>query len=192
MDFTSEQELLRDSVRRTCVRHGGTDVVRKYENDPLGYPPALWAAFGELGLHGLVIDEEHGGSGMTMVDAAIVYEELGRALAPTPHFVSCLLAAGAIGRLGDSAQRERWLPRIASGESVVTIAWLEAGGGFGQAGINVVARSDGDGDGYRLDGVKWHVPYARAAETLLVLARADDDLVLALVDTAADGVQLEQ
>src|SRR3954471_23857857 len=160
MDFTSEQELLRDSVRRTCVRHGGTDVVRKYENDPLGYPPALWAAFGELGLHGLVIDEEHGGSGMTMLDAAIVYEELGRALAPTPHFVSCVLAAGALQRLGDDATKQRWLPRISSGEAILTVGWLEPEGGFGEAGVGTTAKPDGDG--YRLDGVKWHVPFARA------------------------------
>src|SRR4051812_34723919 len=100
MDFTPEQELLRESVRRTCGRHSGTDVVRKLENDPVGFSPALWSALGELGLLGLTIDEEHGGSGMTMVEAAVVYEELGRALVPSPHFVSCVLAAGALARRG--------------------------------------------------------------------------------------------
>jgi alkylation response protein AidB-like acyl-CoA dehydrogenase len=190
MDFTPEQDLLRDSVRRTCARHSGTDVVRKYENDPLGYPPALWSALGELGLHGLVVDEEHGGSGMTMLDAAIVYEELGRALAPTPHFVSCVLAAGVIKRLGTTEQRERWLPRIAAGEAVVSVGWLEPSGGFGENGVSLAARHDGDG--YVLDGTKWHVPYARAAEALIVLARDDGGIVVALVDSGADGVQLEQ
>jgi alkylation response protein AidB-like acyl-CoA dehydrogenase len=190
MDFTPEQELLRDSVRRTCQRHSGTDVVRKYENDPVGYPPALWSAFGELGLHGLVVDEEHGGSGMTMVEAAIVYEELGRALAPSPHFVSCVLAAGIIGRIGSDELKQSLLPRIASGDAVVSVAWLEPGGGFGPAGVTLAARRDGDG--YRLTGTKWHVPYARAAEALVVLARDGDDVVLVLVDPGADGVQLEQ
>ena len=89
MDFTPEQELLRDSVRRTCERHGGLDAVRKLENDPLGYSPALWTQLAELGVLGVMIDEEYGGSGMTMVDAAVIYEELGRALVPSPHFVSC-------------------------------------------------------------------------------------------------------
>src|SRR5690348_16085287 len=58
LDLTSEQELLRESVRRTCERHCGVDVVRKLENDPIGYSPALWSALGELGLHGLTIPED--------------------------------------------------------------------------------------------------------------------------------------
>jgi len=100
MDFTPEQELLRDSVRRTCTRHGGLDLTRKLENDAVGYSPALWAGLAELGLLGLTLPEEHGGSGMTMLDAAIVYEELGRALVPSPHFVTCVLSAGVLTRVG--------------------------------------------------------------------------------------------
>src|SRR3954447_15182363 len=145
MDFTPEQDLLRESVRRTCARHSGTDVVRKLENDPVGFSPALWSALGELGLLGLTIDEEHGGSGMTMVDAAVVYEELGRALVPSPHFVSCVLAAGVLARAGNEAQQSSWLPRIASGESIVTIAWLEPDGGFTERGVQALATADGDG-----------------------------------------------
>src|SRR3954469_10897984 len=108
MDLTPEQALLRDSVRRPCARHGGLDLARKLENDAIGYSPALWSALGELGLLGLTIDEEHGGSGMTMLDAALVYEELGRAIVPSPHFVSCVIAAGTVARLGDDAQRAEW------------------------------------------------------------------------------------
>jgi alkylation response protein AidB-like acyl-CoA dehydrogenase len=89
MDFTPEQDLLRESVRRTCERHCGMDVVRKLENDPIGYSPAMWSALTELGL-----------SEMTLLDATIVYEELGRALVPSPHFVSCVLSAGVLKRLG--------------------------------------------------------------------------------------------
>jgi alkylation response protein AidB-like acyl-CoA dehydrogenase len=190
MDFTSEQELLRESVRRTCERHSGPDVVRKLENDATGYSPALWAALGELGLLGLTVPEKLGGSGMTLLDAAIVYEELGRALVPSPHFVSCTLAAGAIGRLGSTEQRDEWLPRIAAGEAIVSVAWLEPDGGFTPRGVTATARSDGDG--FRLTGVKRHVPFARAAHALLVLARTDAGVVVLLVDPAADGVSLEQ
>src|SRR3954471_2804726 len=135
MDFTPEQELLRESVRRTCQRHSGTDVVRKLENDPVGYSPALWSALGELGLLGLTIDEERGGSGTTMVEAAVVYEELGRALVASPHFVSCVLAAGAISRLGSEPQQADWLPRIAAGDTIVSVAWLEPDGGFSRRGV---------------------------------------------------------
>ncbi|MDQ1706306.1 MAG: hypothetical protein QOF18_2672, partial [Frankiaceae bacterium] len=190
MDFTSEQELLRDSVRRTCARHSGPDVVRKLENDPVGYSPALWSALAELGLLGLTVPEEHGGSGMSMLDAAIVYEELGRALVPSPHFVSCVLAAGFIGRVGTERQQADWLPKIAGGDSVVSIAWLEPDGGFGAAGVQLAARADDDA--FRLSGVKRHVPFARAADALIVLARGDDGVVAVLVDPTAAGVTLDQ
>jgi alkylation response protein AidB-like acyl-CoA dehydrogenase len=190
MDFTPEQDLLRESVRRTCERHSGTDVVRKLENDPVGYSPALWSALGELGLLGLTIGEEHGGSGMTMLDAVVVYEELGRALVPSPHFVSCVLAAGAIERLGSEAQRAEWLPRIAAGDAVVTVAWLEPDGGYTRAGVTATARrTEG---GYELTGVKRHVAFARSADALLVLAAADEGTALLLVDANAAGVSMEQ
>ena len=190
MDFTPEQDLLRDSVRRTCARHGGLDMVRKLENDAVGYSPAFWSALAELGLLGLTLPEEYDGSGMTSVDAAIVYEELGRSLAPSPHFVSCVLAAGVLQRAGDLTQKQSWLPRIAAGEAVLSVAWLEPGGGFGPEGVQVTA-TPADG-GYVLDGVKQHVPFARAADALLVLARSPEGVVLVLVDAGTPGLSLEQ
>jgi len=190
MDFTPEQELLRDSVRRTCARHGGLDMVRKLENDAVGYSPALWSALADLGLLGLTLPEEHGGSGMTMLDAAVVYEEIGRALLPSPHFVSCVLAAGVLLRGGDSALQTAWLPRIASGDAVLTIAWLEPGGGFGRNGVQLTATPDGDA--FVLDGVKQHVPFARAADAFVVLARSPQGVVLAVVDSGAAGLTLDQ
>src|SRR4051794_7753610 len=114
LDFTSEQDLLRDTVRRTSERHCGLDVVRKLENDPVGYSPSLWTQFAEQGLLGLLIEEEYGGSGMSMIDAAVVYEALGRGLVCSPHFVSAVLAAGLIGRSASDAVKASWLPKIAS------------------------------------------------------------------------------
>jgi alkylation response protein AidB-like acyl-CoA dehydrogenase len=190
MDFTSEQQMLRDSVRRTCQRHAGTDVVRKLENDPTGYAPALWTALGELGLLGLTIPEEHGGSGMTFLDGVIVYEELGRALTPSPHFVSCVLAAGLLQRAGTPAQQADWLPRIASGDAILSVGWLEPGGGYDPAGIST--RLSEQGADATVDGEKWHVPFAAAADALLLLARSGDGVAAASVDPNGDGVTLEQ
>src|SRR4051812_50127993 len=130
MDFTPEQELLRDSVRRTCARHGGLDLARKLENDAVGYSPALWSALAELGLLGLTLPEEFGGSGMSMLDAAIVYEELGRSLAPSPHFVSSVLSGGGIAKAGTDAQKRELLPGIAAGDVIITPAWLGPQNGF--------------------------------------------------------------
>jgi alkylation response protein AidB-like acyl-CoA dehydrogenase len=190
MDFTSEQELLRESVRRVCARYAGLDVVRKMENDEIGYPRELWQQLGELGLLGLTIPEQWGGSGMSMLDAAIVYEELGRALTPSPHFVSCVMAAGVLARAGVEAQQQEWLPRIASGDAIVTTAWLEPDGGFGPEGVQ--ARAEREGDGWVVRGTKRHVPFALAADRLLVLARSDEGVSLFLVDPHAEGLTLTQ
>jgi alkylation response protein AidB-like acyl-CoA dehydrogenase len=195
MDFTPEQDLLRESVRRTCDRHGGLDVVRKLENDAIGHSPALWTQLGELGVLGVTIDEQYGGSGMTIVDAAVVYEELGRALIPSPHFVSCVLAAGMIARTTDVELQSRALPAIASGESIVTVASLEPDCGYGPAGIQL--RATPEGNGWRLSGSKVHVPFAQVAGSLLVLARTTDGrgetgIIAALVPVDAPGISLEQ
>jgi len=195
LDFTSEQDLLRETVRRTCERHCGLDVVRKLENDPLGYSPSLWTQFAEQGLLGLLIDEEYGGSGMTMVDAAVVYEELGRGLVCSPHFVCAVLAAGLIGRSANSDLKAAWLPKIAGGEAILSVASLEPGSSYAPSGIALKATKDGDG--YRLSGTKQHVPFALAAGTLVVLARVDDGrdadgVIAVLVDTTAPGVTLTQ
>ena len=87
LDFDQEQELLRQTVRDVLGRHCPLEVVRAMEDDPVGYPAALWTQLGELDLIGLLLPEEYGGSGMSLVEGVALYEELGRALAPTPHFV---------------------------------------------------------------------------------------------------------
>jgi alkylation response protein AidB-like acyl-CoA dehydrogenase len=190
LDFTPEQDLLRETVRGVCARHAGLDVVRQMEDDPLGYPEKLWLQLAELGLTGLTIPERWGGSEMTMLDAAIVYEELGRALTPSPHFVSSVVSGGVLTLAGSDAQRAEWLPRIAAGDAIVTPAWLEPERGFGPAGIAL--RAEADGDGWLLTGTKRHVAFAGAADRLLVLARAGDGVVLLLVDPETDGITRTQ
>jgi alkylation response protein AidB-like acyl-CoA dehydrogenase len=190
LELTDEQELLRDTVRGLCQRHAGLDVVRAMEDDPVGFPDKFWAALAESGILGLTIPEEFGGSGMSMVDAAVVYLELGRALAPSPHFVSVVLSGGVLVAAGSDEQKQAWLPRIASGESIVTPAWLEPDRGFGEKGVAL--RATKDGDGWKLTGRKRHVAFAGAAEALLTLARTDEGLALFLVPKDDAGVTLTQ
>ena len=190
LDLNEEQELLRDTVRGLCQRHAGLDVVRQLEDDPIGYPDKFWAAMAESGILGLHLPEQYGGSEMSILDAAVVYHELGRALAPSPHFASVVLCGSAILAAGSDAQKDAWLPRITSGEAIVTPAWLEPDGGFGEKGVRLEA--SGSGTSWTLTGRKRHVVFAKAADALLVLARTGDGVGLFLVPTDASGVTLEQ
>src|SRR5437763_1967795 len=136
LELSEEQQLLRETVRGLCSRHAGLDVVRQLENDPVGYPEKFWLQLGEAGLLDM--------SELSTLDAVVMYQELGRALAPSPHFVSAVMSAGVLRR----AESE-WLPRVTSGEAIITPAWLEPEGGFGPAGLT--APLDGGG---RVTGTK--------------------------------------
>ena len=193
LEFSEEQAMLREMVRGLCREYAPLDVVRKLEDDPTGYPAELWKQLSELGLLGMTLPEAYGGSGQSLLEAAIVYEEFGRALAPTPHFVSSILGAGALLTAGSEEQKQAWLPKIAAGEAILTPAWLEPKGGFSPRGVQLEATPD-DG-GFRLSGTKRHVLFASSATRLLVLARTGDgerDVDLFLVDPSQEGVEMIQ
>ena len=193
LGFTQEQEILREMVRGVCAEYAPLDMVRQLEDDPTGFPPDLWKQIGELGLCGILIPEELGGSGQSLLEAAIVAEEFGRGLAPSPWFVSSALCGTALLAAGSEAQRAEWLPRIAAGQTIFTPAWLEPKGGFGPQGVQL--RAEAGADGVRLSGTKLHTLFARAATRLLVLARGGPgelDIDLLLVDPGAPGVELTQ
>ena len=193
LDFTEEHEMLRDMVRGVCAKYAPLEVVRALEDDEKGYPDELWKQLVELGLVGILVPEEYGGQGQTLLEASIVYEEFGRALAPVPHFQSAVLSAGALLLAGTETQKHAWLPGIANGERIFTPAWLEPRNGFGPRGVQM--RAVADGDGFVLSGAKMHVTFATAADRLLVLARTGDgleDVDLFLVDPRAAGVTCSQ
>lgn len=201
LDFTPEQDMLREAVRGLCGRLSPLERVRELEDDPDGIARELWDQLGELGLCGLMVPESLGGSEMSLIDGVVVYEELGRALAPVPHFVSCVLSAAAIvatsGSDGGDGGPEgaKLLAEIASGAAIVTPAWLEPESGFGPKGVSLTTAEAGADGGFKLDGVKLHVAFAAAADHLLVLARtgpAPAEVDLFLVPAGADGLAMEQ
>ena len=142
LDFTEEQHL--------DARHDPRDARRALpdrgrapmEDDPKGYPDGLWKQIAELGLAGMLIPEAYGGSAQSLLDAALVYEEFGRALAPTPHFVSCVLSArdpargGQRGAEGGVGGADR-----AAATAILTPAWLEPDRGYGPIGVALEARA---------------------------------------------------
>jgi alkylation response protein AidB-like acyl-CoA dehydrogenase len=194
LDFSPEQEMLRQTTRDVLQRHCPLEVVRDMEDNPTGYPLSLWTQLGELDLIGLLLPPEHGGSGMTLVEGVALYQEFGRALAPTPHFVSAVLSGGVLARSASETLKTQWLDGLASGEAIFTPAWLEPENGYSPRGIEARAEPDGAG-GFRLSGTKRHVAFAAAADRLVVLARTGDDaeaIDLFLVDPTAVGVTLRQ
>ena len=190
LDLTDEQQMIIDMTRGMLEEHCTLEEMRLIEDDPKGYPDGLWKQMGELGLNGLLIPEEFGGGAQTVLEGALVYEELGRALAQTPHFVSCVMSAGVLMEAGSDDQKKAWLEKIASGEAILTPAWLEPERGFGEVGVALQAKANSDG--YSLTGRKRSVPYASSASQLIVLARTDDGVDLFLVDPGTKGIAMKQ
>jgi alkylation response protein AidB-like acyl-CoA dehydrogenase len=193
LDFTEEQDMLRQTVRGVCERHAPISSVRALEDDPVGFSTDLWRQLADLGILGLTLPEAYGGSALGALEGAIVYEEFGRSLAPSPHFVSSVLSAGVLAKAGSDEQKNEWLPKVASGAAILTPAWLEPDHGFGPVGVQL--RAEQDKDGIRLSGVKRHVHFASSAERLLVLARTgkrDTDVDVFLVDPGLPGIELTQ
>lgn len=191
LDLTAEQRLLGETVRGLCERHASLEEVRRLEDDPQGLAEELWRRLGTLGLIGLGLPESQGGGGQGLLEVVLLHEELGRALAPTPHVESAVLGGGLLREGGSAAQKTAWLPRIASGESIFVAAWLEPEGGFEPMDVRLEARPSGSG--VRLFGTKSHVAFAKRADRLIVLARTGPDTVdLFLVDPNAAGVSLAQ
>src|SRR5438132_11692431 len=139
LDLNEEQEMLREMVRGVCSSYANLDTVRALEDDPTGFPAELWKQMAELDLIGLMLPSEYGGSEMSALEGAVVYMELGRALAPSPHFVSAVMGAGVLLRAGSEEQKGEWLPRIVAGDAILSTAWLEPGGGFTPRGVQMRA-----------------------------------------------------
>jgi alkylation response protein AidB-like acyl-CoA dehydrogenase len=193
LDFDAEQEMLRETVRGICATYSPLSVVRQLEDDRIGYPSELWKQLGTLDLIGLLLPEEHGGSGMSLIEGVVLYEEFGRSLAPTPHFASAVLCGSALARAGSPGQLGAWMGPLVTGEAIFTPAWFEPENSCGPVGVQM--RAVPDGGGFRLSGTKRHVPFAAAASRLVVLARTGDapgDVDLFLVDPTGPGVTLTQ
>jgi alkylation response protein AidB-like acyl-CoA dehydrogenase len=175
-EFSDDQELLRDSVRRFLTEQAPVTYVREMLDDERGTTDAVWSGLGELGATGLLVPEEFGGAGGGMVDAAVVLEELGRSVHPGPY-ASCAVGAASLVQLaGGDDDHAALLPGLASGETVGTVA-------LGRA---VEARGDG-----RLTGACAHVPDAVAADVIVITATtADGDVGAFVVERGATGLEI--
>ena len=193
LDRSEDQTAVADLARSICEDHCSIEVVREQEDHAQGCAESFGAALREAGLLGTFVPEALGGTPIGMLENVAMYEEFGRALAPSPHFGSSVVAALAIAGCADAPLREQALTAIASGEWVVAPAWLEPDCGFEPEGVQL--RAEPVDGGVRLNGSKRHIFFAGMAQKLLVLARtgeAANAVDLFLVDAGAPGVALTQ
>ncbi|MBA3907291.1 MAG: acyl-CoA/acyl-ACP dehydrogenase [Pseudonocardiales bacterium] len=177
-----EQEQLRAALRDLLAGHATSAHVRVAMAKEPGHDPALWARLGELGALGLVVPEEHGGSGAGHVERAIAAGELGRVVAPSPFLGSAVLAIDTLLALDGGSDL---LPALAAGELIGTIAVAAPGHGLLEPGP---ARALAHTGGWALDGVLSPVVDGVVADVLLVYALADDGLAFFRVDADALGM----
>jgi alkylation response protein AidB-like acyl-CoA dehydrogenase len=181
--LADEHEELRAAVRRFLTEKSPSDAVRHWMASADGFDPALWRqAVGQLGLSGVAVPAEHGGAGGGPAELAVVLEETGRALLPSPFFATVALAGQALVASGDDAAQARWLPGIAAGSLTATFAVTEESGSWQPEDVTTTAT------GGTVSGTKMFVVDGDSAALLLVVARTEAGLGLFAVDGAAPGV----
>ncbi|MEU1956714.1 acyl-CoA dehydrogenase family protein [Nocardia rhamnosiphila] len=189
MDFelTDEQRAFQESVRKFLQANAAPAQVRRFVDGDPSYDQRVWRAMAtELGLHGLAIGEEHGGAGASLVELALVLEETGRALLCSPLFATVVLAATALQNSGDKDAQARWLPQIAAGELVATVALAEGRGPYHLDATRT--RATNTPRGWFLNGRKRFVLDADSADLILVAAQTDTGLSLFAVRSSAAGL----
>jgi len=190
--FSEEQEMLRSTVRTFVDRNYPESKVRELMAGETGNDPALWRQMaGQLGLQGLAISEKHGGSGFGFQEIAIVMEELGRALAPSAFFASVVQAGTYLVHCGDDAAQADYLPGIADGTTIATLAIAEESGQWDLGEISLTA-GHGPG-GPRLSGAKLFVVDGGTADLVLVAARepAGGGLSVYAVERGIPGLSMQ-
>ena len=183
-NFSDDQEALRDAVRK-WVDRSYTFERRQGIAKAGGFDRGAYGELAELGLAGLYVSEEHGGMGMGPVEAMVVMEELGRGIVLEP-LAQTLVASGVLGAYAPEAVKAAWLPKIASGEALVVLAYQERKARYRLDACE--AQATQAGGGWKLSGDKSIVPAGDQADAFLVPARADGKIALFLVERAAQGV----
>lgn len=193
MDFglSEEQELLQRSAAEFLAAECPPKLIRELAGDDDGFPRVLYRTMAELGWLGLIVPSEYGGTGLSLLDMALLMEQLGRAAVPGPFFSSAVLATLALRTAGNAAQRRTWLPRLAAGEAIGTLAWNEASDRLDAPGIT--ARMRRRGAGYRLTGEKRFVTDAHVADVIIGAFRsgvANEAITLCAVPRDTPGVSI--
>jgi len=192
--FTEAQEILKKAARDFLTTECPKTLVRELEKSEKGYSPELWKKMAELGWMGLVIPEAYEGIGYTFQDLTVLLEEVGRNILPAP-LISTIISSYSIIEAGTEAQKKEFLPKISSGDLILSLALLEAEGTFEPSGIEVKATSKGDD--FVISGTKLFVEMAHVANYLVCVTRTksgaspENGITLFLVDAKSSGIHCE-
>ncbi len=193
LGLDEQQELLKNFARDFLEKECPESLVREMEEDEKGYSPELWQKMAKQGWMGLIIPEEYGGTGMNLCELVVLLEEFGRALVPGPFISTVVLAGVPIMEAGTAEQKSWTLPKIASGELIMTLALTEPSAKWTADGVQLEAKKDG-GD-YVLNGTKLFVPDAHVSDKMIVVARTggdgEDGITLLFVDSKSPGIKFE-
>ncbi len=193
LGLDEQQELLKNFARDFLEKECPEQVVREMEEDEKGYSPELWKKMAQQGWMGLIIPEKYGGTDMNICELVVLLEEFGRALVPGPFISTVVLAGATIADAGTEEQKQQYLPKIASGELIMTLALTEPSAKWTADGVALTAKKDG-GD-YVLNGTKLFVPDAHVTDYMVVAARTggsgEDGITLFLVDSKSAGIKYE-
>jgi alkylation response protein AidB-like acyl-CoA dehydrogenase len=186
-EFSDDQEEFRRTLRRFFQEKSPTSEVRRLMDTPEGYDKTVWSQLaGQLGIQGLIIPEEYGGSGYTFVELAIAFEEMGRVLFCAPCFSTIALATNALVQSGDVEAMSAYLPRIASGESIATLGIAAQSGLADSDRLEIQARPSGNE--YLLDGRQDFVVDGHIADFIIVAGHTQDGVSLFAVEGDAAGL----
>jgi alkylation response protein AidB-like acyl-CoA dehydrogenase len=189
--LTPEQETIQRRAREVLQRECPPQVVRRALEDPRSARGDLWRKLAALGWLGFSFPTEYGGENGSLVDLALLFEEIGRALVPGPILSSSVLGGQTVLAAGRPDQRAALLPKVAAGELIVTVAQLEAEQDRTPAGVQATAQRDGDE--WLLRGLKLFVPDATLSDLLIVAARTggeDGGISLFLVEPGTPGLSI--
>ncbi|MBR0695725.1 acyl-CoA dehydrogenase family protein [Bradyrhizobium lablabi] len=195
--LTEEQSMLRDSARGLISDKAPVSHLRSLRDskDATGFSRELWRTFAEMGFSGLLVPEEFGGSGLGCVEAGIVMEEIGRTLMPSPFLATSVLAASALSRGGNEAQKAQYLPKVSDGSLLAALAIDE---GAKHRPLQTKLQATRAGNGFKLNGDKAFVVDGHTADLLIVAARSagaagdKNGLTLFLVDPKSKGLAIER
>jgi alkylation response protein AidB-like acyl-CoA dehydrogenase len=192
LGLSEEQEMLKNFARDFLEKECPEKLVRDMEEDEKGYSPELWQKMAEQGWQGLIIPPEYGGSGMTFVDLIILVEEFGRALVPGPFIPTVIGGAIPILEMGSEEQKKEFLPKLAAGQMIMTLAVTEPTARFDAEGVELEAKAEGDP--FVLNGTKLFVRDSHVSDYMVVAARTNkgadpkDGITLLLVDSKSPGI----